>query len=504
MGIESELHVQLPDAIPNAVHHAYLTALVRGVCRVVPAVINREHGQSAPGVMTANGSRIYLDGPTLVEIATPEVRDPLDAVTSLLGNERVLLKATESASHLRDLRGCRARFIRCANSYDGHFRGLHLNIGAARAEMSEIAEHLVPFLVSRFYACAGGFSERGFVTSHKNQAIRRVISPDARHDRGIIHIMPETLCSSGLRRMHITHGDAPMSATALYLCLGCTALVVKMLDDGVCVGPALKLADPIAALRQLDVDPSWRTPLALACGDKAGGLDIQEHYLQAAERYVRRAAPSWMTSVVKHWRKTVDTLRRDGPAGLARSLDVYTKWRLYAKYIARRGVTMEVFSRWCKPVESARGYIGNAPTSDVQGYLRECMPAVGHEQLTEQLAQAKLAWSELRRAVALYDEMRVIDILYHDIAVDGLYARLQKAGGIRACVNELAISKAMSAPPRGTRAEARAQAIRECASDATARGTWMEVSTKSKRATFPDPLCSHLVWSQIQKKGVTK
>jgi len=499
MGLESELNLAVAGPSRQA-KKPLITALLDQVKQVVPAVVNVEGSPPLPGFMTGNGSRIYVDLGNLIEIATPEVVTPMEAVISLHANERMLLQLLPDVARNLHVNPANVILNRCATSYDGHYRGMHVNVSTRHFEAGALVEHLVPFLVTRFYACAGGIGPQGFVMSHKAVAIRTIVSADARVNRGIIHLKDEPLSGSGTYRLHIAHGDATMATLSTYLSLGCTALVIRMLDDGVCVGPMCKLADPIAALRVLDTDYTWSAPLLLASGCEGSALDIQEHYLRAAERYASRKGVAWMRDVTGRWRTAVDTLRAQGPPGLARDCDAYAKRKLYVAYLNRLGTTLAEFSCWCGPVAAARPYLSLGPCTTPRQRLQERMPAVRFTFLEERMRRHRLAWSELPRAAALYERMVALDLLYHDVSELGLFGRLCSAGAIRSLFGKAEVLAAMRQPPRGTRAEARARAITEVANDASARGNWLEIRTTSRRAEFKDPMCTTFTWAAQKAK----
>lgn len=501
MGLESELNLALSDPRPDVKKHL-ITTLMGQVAKVVPTVLCAERTARAPGVMTGNGSRIYVDLGDLIEIATPEVATPLDAVISLHANEMILLEALPGLARAVRVNPASVKLIRCATSYDGHYRGMHVNVATRRFAAGALVEHLVPFLTTRFYSRSGGFGPQGFVMSHKHAAVKMIASVDARQKRGIINLKDETLSGPGTHRHHITHGDVTMAMLSTYLSLGCTALVIGMLDDGVCVGPAFKLADPIDALRRLDTDYSWTAPLPLASGLEASALDIQEHYLKAAERYANRTRVAWMQDVTRRWRAAIDTLCAKGPLGLSRDLDAYAKLKLYAAYLERQGTTLDEFSRWCSAVAAARPYLPFAARNGVRQHLRERMPAIKFAFLEEQMRRDGLAWPDLPRVSVLYDRMIALDLSYHDVSEQGLFAKLCRAGVIRSLAAEAEMRAAMRRPPRGTRAEARARAIVEVAGDSSARGNWREVRTSSRRAVFTDSSRTSFEWIAHKKKRV--
>ena len=501
MGLEVELNIAAPG-LQSPVRKHMARALVGRVKEVVPAIPNAE-APPVLGFMTGNGSRIYLDVGDLIEIATPEVATPLEAVVYLRANELILLEELRFVARQSKMDPANVRLVRCATSYDGHFRGMHVNIGTASGNVIPLVEHLVPFLVTRFYACAGGIGPHGFTMSQKHRSVKSVVSKDARNGRGIVHVKNEPLSEARDRRLHVTHGDVTMAHLSTYLSLGCTALVVRMLDEGACVGPAFKLLDPIMALRQLDLDHGWNTALPLASGLQATPLDIQEHYLQAAEHYATRAGVPWMRNVAQHWRMTLDTLRANGPRALSRDLDVCAKMVLYDTFLRRQGTTLADFSRWCGPVVEVRPFLRDAREHGVHEYVRDRLPAVKYAFLKERMERSDLDWVHLPRALSLYEQMIALDLRFHDISENGLFESLCRAGVIDTLIGSQEVRAAIQQPPCDTRAVARAQAICEVLSESGAVGNWLEVQTTSRRASFPDASATHLNWTE-KKRGARR
>ena len=459
------------------------------------------------GVMTQNGGRLYVDGEFL-EAASPEVSNPRDALVYLWAMERLLLTALKKSAAALSLDPNTARLIRRCDDGAGHHLGFHVNVQTRHFAAPSIVEHLVPFLVTRFYGLAGGLGPDGFTLSQKHRAVRTVASNDSRNQRGIVHLKNEPLASNGSRRVHICHGDMCMSELGCLLTVGATALVVRMLDDGACVGPAYRLSDPIDALRRLDTDYEWSRPLPLASGGAAAAIDIQEHYCQAAARYARLCGEAWMLDVVERWQWALDRLRAKGPSGLADSFDAFIKMRLYQGLLRQHGLTLAEFGLWCGPVHATREYL-SAPEArdcrDVQGFLRERMARVPLDFLCEQMARDGLGWVHLQRAVTIYDQILALDFRYHDTDPAGLYYRLREAGVVDAgLVDDGEVARAMHTPPPDTRAAARGRAIALVAGQPGAVANWLEVRNAKQRMLLADPQSPCGEWKAIQPRARKK
>jgi hypothetical protein len=492
MGLENELAFGMPSAAARAGIPQLAGQLLAALRQTGPGVVGIE-----PGIMLANGARMYLDGPYF-EHATPEVRTPHEIVSYQRAGEHMILQALARTRSAGSGPAGDITLFRAVTDYgnDEHWCGQHVNVLARRTSTEELASCLTPFLVTRYYAGAGGWGPGGFAMTQKNRAVRCVASPDTRNNRGLLNPKNEPFAPNAFKRLHFVHGDALMSELGTFLTVGCTALVCAMLDRGVCVGPAMTLADPLAALHELDGDPSWTRPLKLASGAEAGGLDIQEHYLRAAESYTRRDAQAWMLDVVTRWRWSIDQLRR-GPDGLAGALDPYIKERLYRSALQSHGFSLEGMKAWCPAIGLVAAHCqGALPAhADLRGALRERVPLVPRELLMDHLRQHGLCIEDLPRAQAVLRRMQTLDLRYHDIAPTGLYWRLRERGRCNSrVVSDADVLRAAMNAPCGTRAAARGSAIVQSAGDPKARAAWHSVVSSQGTLSLPDPFATAGQW----------
>ena len=473
-----------------------LIAAVQQQTECVPFV---EGNPGPAGVLLATGNRIYIDANNFVENATPEVRSPEEVLAYQRAGERVLLAALPVALKNSGQSPDSAYLLRCVTDYAGNFCGFHINVLARRMGPADIVPYIVPFLLTRFYACAGGWGPTGFVMSQKARAIHTTASQDTRDKRSIVHLKDESLSGPGYKRIHLTSSDALMSDLGTYLTVGCTALVLRMLDDGVSVGPAMTLLDPVAALRHLDSDHTWKRSLPLKCGLHASALDIQEHYLRAAETYTSHACEPWMRNVVVLWRRAVDELRQR-PESLTTKLDPFIKLRLYSKALSAHGLSLAEFGKWCGTIAQIEPHIGAAhiPRRAIREFLRERLPFVPFLFLEQRLEKKGLSWGGIPRALTLWHTMLAMDLAYHRVDEQGLYWHLRTSGAVDSTlIGEDAIGKAMNEAPRGTRALARGKAIRELLSSEKGTANWCTVQSTQRRMNLTDPFREDGKWELI-------
>jgi proteasome accessory factor A len=216
--------------------------------------------------------------------------------------------------------------------------------------------------------------------------------------RAIINTRDEPLADWGLyRRLHLLVGDSNMSEYATALKVGTTALVLRLLEEGVV--PEVRLLDPVHAVRSISRDPEYRWEVQLESGRYANAVEVQREYLELAEEHLRGMDPEgdW---VLDEWRFVLDGLACD-PESLIDRVDWATKKWLLRRFVEEEGVA------WDDP------------------------------------------W------------LRSLDLEYHDLNPSrGLYHALRERGITRQVVDLERVHRAMVNPPADTRAWARCQVMR--------------------------------------------
>ncbi len=498
-GLENELALGIKTAANRPKLGPLAQGLLVALKQQIPSLPCREGNQAVQGLMCANGVKVYLDGP-FVEVCSAECRRPEEALSSQRAGELLLLRSLPQAARRAGLSEGDITVTRAVTDYSGEFYcGAHVNILTRHHSTSDLVDYLVPFLATRYYACAGGWSSSGFVNSHKANAIECVSSKETRRSRPILNLKAESLASPQYKRIHLTHQDATMAEHNTYLNVACSAVVIHMLDHGAVVGPSMALEDPVAAVRQIDLDLTWKRPLRLRYGGKASALQIQEHYLRAAELYVSKSPTSWMQQAVGRWRQTLDALKT-GPQTLTDTLDGPIKMRLYSHILHKHGMTMKEFSAWCGAIGLIRDHLGQKklPRRGVRETLRDMLPYVTFMLLEERMEKQRLSWSSLSQALRLWDIMVSTDLEYHSIRPSGLFWQLQRSGAVNSrIVTDEEINRAIQHAPRGTRAEARETGIRELAGGEGGTASWPVVTGKTRQLDLQDPFCTRVVWKPV-------
>jgi proteasome accessory factor A len=357
--------------------------------------------------LLANGGRLYVDG-AHPEYSTPECARIADVVRYEKAGERIMNACRAGA----DGAVGDQRFVIYKNNTDGkgNSYGYHENYLVSRAiPFSQLVTQLTPFFVTRqIYAGAGKVGSENRTESVRYQISQRADFFEALVDlntmvkRPIINTRDEPHADkTKYRRLHVIVGDSNMSEVTTYLKLGVTALVVSMIEDGYPVKP-LNLADAVGAIKDVSRDLSLKQPIVLDDGRRWAALQIQEYYLETAQRYcAERGADPETKDILARWERVLTLLARD-PSRLSREIDWMIKRDLLQSYIDRKGCD----------------------------------------------------WNDSRVAM--------MDLQYHDLRPEkSLFAALEKGGYVDRLVDGDGIDRAMTDPPTDTRAYFRAMCLQK-------------------------------------------
>lgn len=365
------------------------------------------------GMFLANGARFYLDRGDHPEVCTPECQSPAELVCWQLACERIL---AELATELEKLHpDALVSLYRCNVDYSGNREtwGCHESYQHGRSH-AEMAPQLIPHLVSRLvYTGAGGFD-------NTREKLEFLLSPRVPHlvhevgadtpERGIYNTRDEPLSGGGFNRLHVICGESLCSELGNYLKLGATALVVRLVDAGVCRGSELALDQPLRAMRAFARDPSGRARAKLVDGRRLRAIEIQAEYLAMVEAQLGAAfMPPWAAALCARWRRVLEQLE-SGPESLATTLD------------------------W----------------------------AIKHALFGDRMQRARAGAGDLLRSFGVGAELCEIDTRFGELSDRSLFHSLDLAGLLTHRIPERgSVEDAMLEPPAGARAQARGRAIRE-------------------------------------------
>lgn len=391
-----------------------VTCTFRGQRRLSPDEVARylfrrvvSWGRSS-NVFLKNGARLYLDVGSHPEYATPECDSVYDLVVHDKAGERILEELARVAEGRLREEGISGDIYLFKNNTDsaGNSYGSHENYLVSRyGEFGRLAEVMIPFFVTRqIFSGAGKVLQtaRGslYCLSQRAEHIWEGVSSATTRSRPIINTRDEPHADAErYRRLHVIVGDSNMNEWVTYLKIGSTALLLRMLEEGVQFRD-LTLENPIRAIREISHDDSCRRKVRLHNGRELSALDVQKEYLEKALRWVERRDDPDLKEIAVMW--------EDALSGLDEAQD-----RLVGKidWIAKRAL-----------IESYRG---------------RHKVSLSHPRVAE------------------------LDLKYHDIKRDrGLYYLTERRGIAHRMCGETDVQAATREPPRTTRARLRGKFIR--------------------------------------------
>jgi len=371
-------------------------------------------------VILPNGARYYVDH-AHPEYSTPECLSPRALVIHDKAGERILERSLAVVAAEMPSSPTLAIY---KNNSDGkgNSYGTHENYLMDRATpFGDIVRDLTPFFVSRQIFTGAGkvgleaqWDERGkhvFQLTQRADFFETEVGLETTLKRPIINTRDEPHADpERYRRLHVIVGDANLCEVALFLKMGTTAIVLKMIEDAFL--PDFSLVNPVAAIHDVSRDVSLTTQVSLTDGRKMTALQLQWEYLELARKYVDREDDTAENrEVLERWESVLRGLETD-PRTLSAQLDWVAKLRLLEGYRDRDG----------------------------------------------------LAWSDAK--------LRAIDLQYHDVRRDrGLYHRLAHSGKVERLTTDEEVQRAIMEPPEDTRAFFRGRCISKFP-DAIAAASW--------------------------------
>jgi len=275
-------------------------------------------GYASAGEFLGNGGRFYIDRGGHPEYATPECSTLRDLVAHEKAGDRILLDLMAGARKLLAGGGKGGNLQVFKNNVDsfGTTYGAHENYLVTHAAMEGIRS-LIPFLVTRqIFTGSGKVIPRHAAGAPPYQLTQRadfldqVFSDRTSEVRGIINVRKREIPREGQnRRLHIIVGDSNMSEYAIWLKIGTTSLVLRLLEDGVLEDMPV-LSSPVRALK--DISAGFNSPIGLEGHARPStALDVQRLFLEKALRFCECNDVSRdEEEILEQWALTLDGLEQ--------------------------------------------------------------------------------------------------------------------------------------------------------------------------------------------------
>ncbi len=463
-------------------------------------------------LMLANGARFYIDH-AHPEYCTPETLSPRTVVAADKAGERIVARCT-AAANTNGLLPDGQQILIYKNNSDqkGNSYGCHENYllsvtlfeDLLKRRSHIIFRYLLPFLITRVTFCGAGkvgyenkTAQIAFQLSQRADFFETLIGLQTTYQRPLFNTRDESHTDShAFRRLHVILGDANMSEISTYLKIGATQLVLHMIEDEF-IKDDLILAAPLDAFQQVSRDMTFRETLELESGERMTALDIQDVYLEHAERYLtERDGTGEQWAVWERWADVVDRLREGDVQTLNKQLDWAIKKNVMDRYLNTQGTSWGGVARW-------------------QPIIEKVLQA--DDQLTAEIAAryVRLSWDDYAQQREIYFTLRRLDLEYHDIRHSGpqagLFYRLQNGGLVERLLTDAEIDQMVKNPPPDTRAWLRGRIV-ERFSKQVVGADWSYVKLQQMphnvdsivyQLEFPNPLVGTeqdmaQVWDQLK------
>ncbi|MCW1248760.1 depupylase/deamidase Dop [Acaricomes phytoseiuli] len=305
-------------------------------------------------MVLSNGARFYVDH-AHPEYSSPEVTNPLDAVIWDFAGDQVLRDALAGIEQRRtgtqenpdDPDGQELPELKLyKNNTDGKGAsyGSHENYLMPRSvPFRQIVSGLTPFFVTRQLICGSGRvgmgqhgETAGYQISQRADFFEAEVGLETTIRRPIINTRDEPhAVADHYRRLHVIVGDANLFQVSHFLKFGTTSLVLGLIERG--LTPELEVWEPVTALHQVSHDLSLAQRYRLIDGRRVTALDVQEMYLEAAQRAAGAQPDAQTGQVLRLWSEVLDGLRRGSEAVRTR-VEWAAKLHLLEQYRQRDGL----------------------------------------------------------------------------------------------------------------------------------------------------------------------
>lgn len=307
-----------------------------------------ERGPGHLGGYLPNGGRLYVDVGTHPEYATPECASLAEAVAHELAGEALVREVVTQAA--ADGIIPRTRLNKRVVDSAGHAWGAHENYLAPRAlTEAELVRGLATHLATRTAWCGAGMVRRDlrdrrrsrFVVGQKAWHLGQLSGQASLDNRALVSTRDEPHADGGRwRRVHVTCADANLSPWAIWMRLGTTSLVLRLVESGR-VPDDLALADPLLAARLAAADPSCRRTVELADARRWRPCQVQAELARRCRSLADEVElPADEGAVLAAWEQACDDLEQD-PGRLVDRSDWAAKLALLERYRERAGAA------WC-------------------------------------------------------------------------------------------------------------------------------------------------------------
>lgn len=270
-------------------------------------------------IFAPNGARIYVDYPHF-EYSTPECKSAKDLICADKAGTMLMHMAAEKAS---EALGERVDVYKTNSDRRGHSWASHENYlmrretfnaltGILEEDNVHLRNSIIPFLVTRQIFAGSGkqgietgrFWERKksiYQFSQRADFITQIMGISTVLNRNIINTRDEPHADpKQYARLHVILGDANLCDWSLYLRIGTTMLVLKMLENGF-IHNAPIVQNPVKEIKNVSRDITYTHELKMEDGSHIRAIDIQRWYATAAKQYLETTGTDEEKDIVDKW-----------------------------------------------------------------------------------------------------------------------------------------------------------------------------------------------------------
>jgi hypothetical protein len=443
----------------------------------------------------ANGSAIGLDPPRAVpELSTPECVDPFDLAAAHRAGIALIEAAAAEAGRVLGTR--LAPLTSSTFHQPGEVSlGTHENYGVPTTlEPGLLIRGLLTWVVVRQIltepgVVTGAPGSNGFALAPRADLMARVTGPYTTHDRAIFTTCRLNYAGRGWRRLHVIPAGATASSWAIVIRHGVTALLLELLIRGESWPDELTLRHPLRALRTVSVMPEAQ--VATADGGEATPLELNELlYEHVAAAEAREPLAPWTGRLLAEWRRGLEVLARGDEDEIALLVEPALRRRVLTAFLAGAGVDWPAARLWAHFLDQLRqlvaGEAGALPASVVA--VRRQLGDEVTGALEQELTAGGFSWRDYPRFRRVVDHLYSLDVELSR-AGNGVGAQLDDAlPDAERMIPTARWEALMTAPPAGTRAEARGRLIARLHGAPDLRASWAGVVAAGRVYDLPNPL----------------
>lgn len=301
------------------------------------------------GDFLSNGARYYSDVGH-VEYATPESRSFLGTVAEEIAGEQIVYDSLMRFVDTRKLNA--ARLNKRVIDDERNVWGYHMSLSSNTPQLP-FQENYVPVL-GLHLATLNAYGGAGAVVPNGRGQLRFAIAQKTAtlnidsyasshsHQRPLISLRDEAHAEkTKMSRVHISSMDANMSPWATWMKLGTTSLVLRLIEDG--YDPVhLRTQRPLFEMaKRAGFDQHFRARYELIDGRTISVMEIQQELFEQAHKFAEtHDIPKQERDVLPEWERALDDLNQD-PLLLFDRADWVAKKVILQKYMDKHGLGLD-------------------------------------------------------------------------------------------------------------------------------------------------------------------